>query len=79
MANIQAEEKEKNKAEAAKKEAAQKRQKFAPIFSYADAAKKNHPEIPPDLMSKIQACTTKGEAKRLVKDFLVAQSQPARV
>ena len=58
-----------------KKREAELREKFAGIYSYSDEIKIRHPDIPSALLAQIKASKTGGEAKRLVKDWLIEKEK----
>lgn len=72
------------KAEAARAEAevkkkeAEHRAKFASVFAYADSVKERHPDIPAELLEKIKTSKTGGEAKRLVRDWVIEKDKAAQ-
>jgi superfamily I DNA and/or RNA helicase len=65
----------KSKEEEKKKEAEKKEQdQFGKIYSYADQVKSRHTGLSDDLYKKIRSSKTKGEAKRILREYL--QSLP---
>lgn len=68
---------ERSAAELKRKEA-EHRAKYASIYNYADSVKQRHPDIPDDLLEKIKASKTGGEAKRLVKEWAIEKEKAAQ-
>lgn len=78
--------------EAAKKSAAEKKEsekaaakkaaedaKFGAVRKYAAEAKKRHPKLPDDIYNNVWNSKTKGEAKRIVRDYLIKIEAPVEV
>jgi len=69
------------KAEAERKEAeikrkeAEQRLKFASVYAYADEIKNRHPDAPEALLAKIKISKSGGEAKRLVRDWMIEKAK----
>jgi hypothetical protein len=73
----------KAKADDRKKEAEKKAEKkeqdqFGKIYAYSDEVKKRHPNLPDDLYKKIHSSKTKGEGKKLLREYLQSLPPPVQ-
>ena len=59
-------------AHLAKEKKAKDDQEHAEMYGYADEVKTRHPHLPADIYNKIRTAETRGEAKRLVREYLVS-------